>query len=283
MDLEDFLDTPPWDWPPNSGKLFLKTLTDSKAKESDRLIAAQLAGDLTVIDDNLAKALVGVAAASNQSEPLRAAAAISLGAVLDLCDTELAGGGEFDDPDDVPISQGIFENIKSTLKQIFLDETVPKEVRRRILEASVRAPEPWHNGAIAKAYASQDKEWVLTAVFAMQYIRGFDKEILELLNTGDLDIHCEAVEAAGTWEISAAWPHIKALLEDAKTPKRLLLAAIEALGGLRPPEAETILLKFSDSYDEDIREAAEEAMVFVKGLEDDDFEDDDDDATDWIN
>jgi hypothetical protein len=226
-----------------------------------------------------------VAAASNQSEPLRSAAAISLGAVLDLCDTELLSGSEFDEPDEVPINERTFENIKSKLKQIFQDESVPKEVRRRTLEASVRAPEPWHNGAIAKAYASQDKEWMLTAVFAMQYIRGFDKEILESLNTGDLDIHCEAVEAAGVWEISAAWPHVKAVLDNAKTPKRLLLAAIEALSGLRPPEAESILLEFSDSRDEDTREAAEEALVFVRGLEDDDFEDDDedDDATDWIN
>ena len=58
---------------------------------------------------------------------------------------------------------------------------VPKELRRRILEASVRAFEPWHPDAIRTAYASSDQEWVLTAVFAMAHIKGFDEQILESL------------------------------------------------------------------------------------------------------
>ena len=48
VDLRTLADTPPWDWPRDAGTLFQEILTDHKAKESDRLIAAQLAGDFTV-------------------------------------------------------------------------------------------------------------------------------------------------------------------------------------------------------------------------------------------
>lgn len=44
---------------------------------------------------------------------------------------------------------------------------VPKEVRRRVLEGSVRAPQDWHKDAITEAYAGNDELWKLTAVFAM--------------------------------------------------------------------------------------------------------------------
>jgi hypothetical protein len=276
MDLELFLDTPPWDWPPDSRKIFLKVLTDNKAKESDRLIAAELAGDLTVIDDALAKALLRVAEASNQSEALRGKAAIALGPVIEIADTS-----EFDELEEVPISEHTFKNIKKTLKKICLDETVPKQVRRLALEASVRASEPWHRDAISNAYASGDSEWTLTAVFAMSYVHGFDTEILESLSNPDLDIHCCAIDAAGVWEISAAWPHIKAVVRNPQTPKRLLLACIEAIAGLHPPEEEEILMELADSDDEDINEAVEESLAMVRGMEDDDWEDDD--VPEWIN
>jgi len=54
MDLKTLLDTPPWDWPTNAGNMFQKILADRRANESDRLVAAELAGDLTVINDDLA-------------------------------------------------------------------------------------------------------------------------------------------------------------------------------------------------------------------------------------
>ena len=46
--------------------------------------------------------------------------------------------------------------------QALFDSSIPKQVRRRILEASVRAPEDWHQNAIRAAYSSGDKDWMLT-------------------------------------------------------------------------------------------------------------------------
>jgi hypothetical protein len=271
MDLKTLLDTPPWDWPTDAGRMFLKILTDQRADESDRLIAAELAGDFTVINDDLADTLLTVVGSADEPEQLRAKAAISLGPVL-----EQAGMDGFEDPDDVPIT---FRNIQDSLKKIYLDNSTPKEVRRRILEASVRAPETWHQDVIRYAYSSGDKEWMLTAVFSMRWVRGFDDQILAALQSADPEIHYEAVKAAGNWELDAAWSHIVELIHDARTPKHLLLAAIEAVGSIPPAEAGNILVDLADSEDEEIAEAAAEAMAAAEVASDEEG----DEGDGWIN
>ena len=136
MDLKTLLDTPPWDWPRDAGWTLRKVLVDQGANESDRLIAAELAGDSTVINDDLADTLLTVVCSADEPDQLRARAAISLGPVLEQADTD-----GFEDPDDVPINEPTFRNIQSSMEELYLDNSTPKEVRRRILEASARAPE----------------------------------------------------------------------------------------------------------------------------------------------
>jgi len=203
-----------------------------------------------------------------EPEELRTRAAISLGPALDEADI-----GDYDDPDDPPaISQSMFGNIQETLHKLYLDPRTPKQVQRRILEAAVRAPEAWHKDAIRTSYASGDREWLLTAIFAMRFVKGFDREILEALKNPDPEIHTEAVQAAGNWEVDAAWPHVKRLIQDKRTPKPLLLAAIGAAGDIRPSQAGELLKDLADSGDEDIAEAVEEAILMASGSEDVDDE-----------
>ena len=253
--LESLQDTPPWEWPGNAGELFLEILTDPGAGAKDRATAADLAGDVTVIDDPLCDALMQIAGNGAEPDELRATAVISFGAALEQAD--LFG---FEDPEDVPISEETFERILVTLHDLYMDQRVPVLVRRRALEASVRAPQDWHPEAIAQAYSSGDRDWMLTAVFAMRWIRGFDDLILQALQTADPEIHLEAVQAAGVQELKPALGHIVSLIEDAATPKPLLLVAIEAVPGIAPSEAGEILTDLLDSDDEDIAEAAEEAI-----------------------
>ena len=277
MDLKAFEDIPPWEWPRDAGKRFLAVLMDRRARKSDRLIAAELAGDYTVINDQLADSLMAITRSPDEPPQLRATAAIALGPALEAAETD-----GFEDPDDVPISERTFHNIQDSLQRLYFDNSVPKEVRRRILEASVRSPQDWHRDAIKAAYSSGDQEWMLTAVFAMRWVQGFDDEILEALHSADPDIHVEAVKAAGSWELAAAWPHIAALLEDASTPKPLLLATIGAAASVHPAEAGPTLVDLAASEDEDIAEAADEAMMMDEGMlhQEDDEEDDEDDEED---
>ncbi|MEK7836525.1 MAG: hypothetical protein AAB328_00955 [candidate division NC10 bacterium] len=267
MDVKALKDTPSWEWPEGAGKKFLDILRDGQAAESDRLLAAELAGDLAVINDELVAALLSILRSGDESEKLRGKAVISLGPVLEHADTH-----GFEDADDVPLAQHTFHRIRESLRKLYMDAGVPKDVRRQILEASVRAPQDWHPDAVRAAYASDDEAWRLTAVFCMRFVRGFDEQILEALDSKTPDIHYEAVCAAGNWEVDAAWPHITALVTSGGTDKPLLLAAIEAVARVRPQEAAEILNAFTDSDDEDIVEAVFEATAMAEGPSDEDDE-----------
>jgi len=275
MDLKTLKDTPPWEWPEGASKMFLSILRNDKAKESDRLVAAELAGDYTVINDELAHALLSILGNSEEPEELRGQAAISLGPAVEQADTY-----GFEDADDILISEDTFRSVHEKLRKLYMDLDVPKEVRRRILEASVRAPQSWHENAVRAAYSSRDEDWKLTAVFCMRFIRGFDDQILESLNTKNPDIHYQAVCAAGNWGVDAAWPHITALITSEETDKDLLLAAIDAVAIIRPEEASEILLDLTDSDDEEIVDAAHEAIAMAEPWEDEDDEDEDDEDED---
>ena len=274
MDLNLLRDTPPWDWPKDARKTFLNLLKDRLAPPSDRLIAADLAGDFTAINDDLAHALMAVLRDGGEPEELRARAAISFGAALDAADIEFEEELQgFDDDEMVPISVETFLQIRELLKGLYADANIPKLVRRRILEAAVRSPEPWQEDAIHEAYASGDRDWVLTAVFAMRFVNGFEDETVQALQSSDPEIHREAVLAAGEKELDAAWPHVSKLAKDDRTEKDLRIAAIGAIGSIRPEEAQEILFELKDSEDEDIAEAADEALADVLP---DEYEDDED-------
>lgn len=268
MDLKTLMDLPPWEWPEGAANLFLETLRGGQACESDRLIAAELAGDLTVINDELVDALLAILRSADESPELRSQAALSLGPVLEHADID-----GFEDPDDVGISEQTFHGIQELLRQLYADTGIPDQVRRSILEASVCAPQDWQEEAIRAAYASDDEAWKLTAVFCMRFVRGFDSQILSALESDNPEIHCEAVCAAGNWGVDAAWSHIAALVTSGDTDKPLLLAAIEAVAGIRPQETVEILGDLIESDDEDIAEAVFEALTIAEGLPEEDDED----------
>lgn len=268
MDLKTLRETPPWDWPEEADDMLLEILKKDRVDAADRLLAVELAGDYVVINDELVDALLSILQGDDESEQLRGKAAISLGPILEHADID-----GFDDPDDVPITEPAFRKIRESLRRLYRDAALPKNVRRRILEASVRAPQEWHQDAVRAAYASDDEDWRLTAVFAMRWVRGFDNQILEALESNNEDIHYQAVRAAGNWELDAAWPHVSGLASAPGTDKPLLLAAIDALATIRPQEAAAILLELAGSDDEEIVDAAHEAMAMAAALSDDVFDD----------
>ncbi len=70
-----------------------------------------------------------------------------------------------------------------------------------------------------------------------------------------------------------AWPHIFDLLTADDTDKELRLAAIDAVASIRPVEASEILGQLTASEDDDIVDAAYEALAMagiIAELEDED-------------
>lgn len=281
MRMHDLAAIPPWDWPPTAAPDIRAVLEDRNALTSERLLAAELAGDLIVMNDDLAEELLRILRSPDESEELRGGAAISFGAALEEANME-----GYDGLEAPVVTEPMLERAKAALRDSYQDPGSPKEVRRMALEASVRAPETWHAGAIRTAYDSGDREWKLTAVFCMRFVQGFDAEIAEALDTDDPDIHYEAVMAARDQAVPDAWGHLRALVlaagsgddlvpgeDDAE--RDLLIAAMQAVAFIRPLEAAEILGEIIQSVDEDLSEAALEALDMVQGLlEDDDAYDD---------
>lgn len=273
--LEHLVNTPSWQWPADAGATLLAALRTPDTSPTDRLLAAELAGDPCAHDDAIAAELLRLAIDNDQPDELRMQAAISLGPGLELADID-----GFDDPGEVLISEAMFQKIRTALRRLYQDAAAPKDVRRRALEAAVRAPEAWHEGAVRAAFATDDPDWRLTAVFCMRWISGFDAEILAALESADPDLCYEALHAAGNWCVEAAWPHIVAMIESPETEKSHRLAAIDAVAGVNPAAAENLLFPLTKDEDEDIAEAAHEAIEMAEALLGGDWEDEDEEDFD---
>ena len=258
MDLSQLENTPPWDWPVDAGRQLSAVFLDPRRPSDERQRAASLAGSPIALDDEVADALLALIVNGLEPDSVRGHAAIALGPVLATGHTD-----GFDNPEDMPISESTFRRIQDTLRIVYRDPDVPTEVRRRVLEASVRAPCDWHKDAVRVAYYSDDLAWKLTAVFAMRYVASFEEQILEAIDHPDQEIHYEAIRAAGVWEVEAAWPHIRSLLHGAPaTPRPLLIAAICAAGDIGGEEGLEMLQKYSTCADEELAGAADEALLF---------------------
>lgn len=260
MDLKTLKDMPFWEWPDNAAKAILDMLRNGKAAETERLLAAGLAGELMIMHDGTASALLAVARDPKETEDLRIAAMMSLGPVLEYTDTV-----EDDEPEDMLISRKTFGKIQKSLHELYLEGGASEDLRRKALETSACAPQDWHESAVRTAYGG-DRLWTITAVFCMQYVSGFEKEILEALDSSDEDVHYWAVCAAGNWELDAAWDHIAGIVTAEEPEKELLLAAIESAGVIRPHLAHDLLGPLQESEDEDIATTVEETLIMADEL-----------------
>jgi len=267
MDIASLQESPPWEWPEHAVDYLLNILRNAEEPESRRLTAAEMVGDVAVVNDDLAEALLAIGQDDKAPEALRRQALLSLGPALEYADIE-----GFDDPEEMVISETTFLRVVQGLRDLFEDPKLPDPLRQAALEASVQAPDDWHADAVRSAFSSEDEGWKLTAVFCMGFLPGFEKQILEALESQNEDIHHEAVIAAGNWEVEEAWSHIAGLVTDRDTDKYLLLAAMEAAAAIRPQEALEILAPHLDTDDEDIVEAARDAMAMAQGFLEEDEE-----------
>ncbi len=266
--LQTIYDTPPWDWPETATALFLDILQDANADEPDRLLAAEMAGNFVVINDDLAESLLNIIEDSDESKELRSTAVISFGAALEYIDCDLDGFAEVDEYNDFAVTEQMYQRIVKTLQRVYFDGTVPELVRRRTLEASVRSPQSWHSGAVRTAFQSREKNWLLTAVFCMTYIKGFQEEILEALQNKIPEMQYHAIQAAGNWGITEAWSDISDVLNNRDADINLLLAAIDAAVNIEHHEAIGVLNKLLDrsADNDDIIDAVHEALAMLDEL-----------------
>lgn len=229
------------------------------------------------MDDDLVREILGIAR-SGAAEEVRADAIVALGPAVDEC------GVEYVDDEDVesseygaPLSREAFVEVIDALRDLYDDERQPKLVRRRAFEVLVRDPQPWQQEAIRRDFASGDRDWKMTAIFSMGYVRGFEKELVDQLRTASGDLLYEAVRAAGRAEVQEAAPIIEGLAISEEADRDVRLEAIAALPAV-DPDCFDLLDELAESQDDEVRAAAEGALeelqMIDEDLEDDDEEDD---------
>lgn len=271
MNLTDLQIIPAWDWPESARQTILKSLTNRSAPLDERLLAAEMAYDVSPDHDDVVTALADVVNEAGAPEGLRARAALAIGPALETAFQGVASeAGE-------SLSEPVFRKAQKALKRIYDNANEAGEVRRCVFEALVRAPEEWHKAAIREAYDREDPAWQSSAVFAMRFVPGFKDEILEALESEDEEVLFNAICAAAERDVRDAWPYIAELVADETTTTEILIAAIDATPMLAP-DADAVAealepLLMNDN--EEIVEAATEAMSSVgEAGEDEDWDED---------
>lgn len=246
--------------------------------DADEETRAEARDELNLImDDEVARGFLDIVS-SDADEEIVADAIVGLGPIIEEAgidfDEEMEPELEaFSDPG---ISRETFDTILREIREVYDDPKRPALVRRRAFEVLVRNPQDWQAAEIRKHFASDDPKWKLTAVFGMGNVRGFAKEIAAVVNSAEGDLLFEAVRAAGSWEVTAAAKRIRDLAAYSDDVD-LRIAAIEALPNV-DPSSEEILLELTHSDDEEVAEAAREALDL--SFRDEDDEDDDEDEED---
>ena len=210
-----------------------------------------------IIDDAGAHRMLDILTDSDADPETRGRAAIKLGPGLQLCEERL----DWDDID-LYFGKATFEKIDRTFRRLYHDASTPKLVRRRILEAAVRAPMDWHEGAVRAAWEADDDQWRQSAVFAMGYIGGFEDELLALLNRDNLsdDLLREAVRAAGSRGIEDAEPILRRVALDEDVDSYTRQIAIDGLIWCGNDASDRALEDLTHHEDSGIAEAAEFAL-----------------------
>ncbi len=264
--LDDLKYRPPWEWPEDAKERLVAAL--GAVDVDQRRTAAALASD--AMDDELAAVVLERAMAADEDEEVRASAAIALGPSLEECDIE-GFDHEIAEP---PLAEAVFERIATGLERLYREPSAPKLVRRRALEAAVRAPRPWQTAAVRAAWASGDTEWQATAAFCMGWLRDLDGELAEALGASDPSVVAAAVRGAaggGRQLTPKIERRIVEVLREAEDPA-LIHDAIEALASGETDASSELLEELSESDDEEIAELAEEALT-MRGLTAPDDED----------
>lgn len=236
-------------------------------RSDDAAVRSYALGEVhAVVDDALARELLSFARDDDRDPEERGRALIALGPSLEESSYEedsegtLPSGGA--DWWDAPFSDAAYQQLHDELRRLYHDAGVPKLVRRRALEAAVRAPRDWQREAAAAAWSSDDPEWRVTALFAMGFLGGFRDEIVEAFEGADPVLRGQAIRAAGYSEdaAQALREPILVLAADPGADREDRLAAIWALGEAQPDGAEDVLEDASKDPDREIAAAVEEAL-----------------------
>ena len=193
------------------------------------------------------------------AESVRAAAATALGQFVYL--------GELEE-----IPETSLHRIEDKLLGITTALSEPKLVRRRALEAMGFSSRSEVKPLIVAAYNNNDREWLVSALFAMGRSANstWIPSVLDMLDADDEDVLLEVVRAAGELEAHSARRPLLKLIKNQPEGSEIRMAAIWALskiGGEKVRDTFEKLLEESEDDEElDILDEALENLEFTEGF-----------------
>ena len=143
------------------------------------------------------------------------------------------------------LSRRGFAALQECLAGLYRDPHLDPALRRKILEAAVFSPQPWHEEAVRESWARPEPEWRSTALCCMGRLFpvDFTEEIAEGLDSPLDSLRTQAIVAADDRGLRELGPRILAIAAERGGDLEMLLCAIEALSTLRPPGARKLLLR----------------------------------------
>ncbi|MBI2858727.1 MAG: HEAT repeat domain-containing protein [Chloroflexi bacterium] len=223
-------------------RVFLEAVRDPDAAVRSAAASGLVLSEESEVVAPLVRLLV-----QDDSEPVRVAAALSLGKFV--LQGELGKIGAFQT-----------EKAREALLQVVEDKKHSPELRRRALESLSPWSSPRVTELIANAYRSTEPGLKASAVYAMGMncdARWLPALYAEMANP-DGKLRYEAAHAAGEVAEPSALPHLLPLLRDNDIEVRV--AAIWSLGQIGGKAAKEALRRLQSDPDEKVREAVEQAM-----------------------
>lgn len=145
------------------------------------------------------------------------------------------------------------------------------QVRRRALEALGYSSRKEVSPLIEEAYASEDQNWLISALFAMgrSYNKKWNNKVLDMLESDNEVIRFEAVRAAGELELSEAVPILLEYLNGEDWNVHMAsIWSLSQIGGTGIEEVLEQLLNQSKN-EEEIKhiEEALDNLAFTQGIQ----------------
>ena len=167
----------------------------------------------------------------------------------------------------------ISEQILREVEDGLLQATKGKDatlVRRRALEALGFSSREEVSPLIEAAYEAGDRDWLISALFAMgrSYNAIWEEKVLAKLDDENAEVRAEAAEAAGELSLRKSTPKLLELLEDDDVDVRAAaIWALAEIGGEGVRETlEELLEETEDEEEADLLEDALENLEFVEGM-----------------
>ncbi|NSW53066.1 MAG: HEAT repeat domain-containing protein [Anaerolineae bacterium] len=148
-----------------------------------------------------------------------------------------------------------------------IDESNSVLVQRRALEAVSFSGREEVSPLILAAYEKNERDWILTALYAMgrSASQEWGKIVMQNLDHYDTDIQFEAIQAAGEMYLETARPWLLKTARDAEnldqSIRMAIARALENIGGDGVMEALESLMEWAD--DDEEMELLEQAVEFT--------------------